>query len=125
MPPSIEQSTQREHRRVLLPKADEEEPNAGAEEAPKAGVDEAPKAGVDEAPKAGEVSGDDGCPKTPVDVLPNIELPVGDPNGLGLPKGLGLNGLLVALLACPNNVDCPNGLLEDCPKAAQARRARS
>lgn len=44
---------------------------------------EAPNAGVE----------DCGVPKTPVDVPPNTELPVWEPKGLILPKGLGAKGL--------------------------------
>lgn len=112
------------------PKADfcpktEELPNDGDDEAPKAGVDEAPKAdmeppkaGADEAPKAGvEVKvDDDWVPKTPVEVPPKMEPPVCEPKGVVLPKGLGANGLLLALLACPKTDWDPNGLLDDCPK---------
>lgn len=98
-----------------LPKAgddDAEAPNAGAE-APKAGDDEAPKTDVE--PKGDEPV----IPNTPVEVLPKKELPVCDPKGVVLPKGLGAKGLLLALLVCPKT-DCdPNGLLDDCPKAAK------
>lgn len=88
-------------------------PKAGVDDAPKAGV-ELPKAGDDEAPNAGV----EGWPKTPVDAPPNTEPPVAEPKGFGLPKGFCAKGLLLALLVCPNT-DCePNGLVDDCPKAA-------
>jgi hypothetical protein len=94
------------------------EPNAGVEGAPKAGVEEVPNAGV-EVPNAEveEASGEGVCaaPKTPVAVPPNIELPVCAPNGLVLPKGLGLNGLVFAVLVCPNVGCAPNGLELGCP----------
>ncbi|GMQ02284.1 hypothetical protein CsSME_00048586 [Camellia sinensis var. sinensis] len=80
---------------------------------------EPPKAGADEAPKAGvEVKGDDDwvAPKTLVEVPPKMEPPVCEPKGVVLPKGLGANGLLLALLACPKTDWDPNGLLDDCPK---------
>eukprot|EP01018_Ginkgo_biloba_P008456 Gb_07063 [translate_table: standard] len=107
---------------------DVEEPNAGVEDAPKAGVEEpnagtdvVPNAGVDEAPKVGadEAKGEGVCgaPKTPVDVPPNIELPVCAPNGLVFPKGLGVKGLVLAVLACPNAGCAPNGLELGCPNA--------
>lgn len=90
-------------------------PNAEVDEAPKAGT-ELPKAGVDEAPNEGvEGKGEEGCPKTPVDVPPNIEPPDCEPKGFGLPKGLGANGLVLELLVCPNSDWEPKGLLEDCP----------
>ena len=47
-----------------------------------------------------------------------MELPV-EPKGVVVPKGLGANGLLLALLVCPKTDDDPNGLLDDCPKAVQ------
>lgn len=75
------------------------------DDAPKAGM-ELPKAGDGEAPNAGV----EGCPKTPVDVLPNIELPVCEPKGFGLPNGLGENGLVLLVLVCPNIDWEPNGL---------------
>ena len=95
-------------------------PNAEPVEAPKVGV-ALPKAGDDDAPKTevdpkGE---EDWAPKTPVDMPPKIEPPVCEPKGLVLPpKGLGAKGLLVALLVCPKTGWDPNGLLDDCPKAA-------
>ena len=94
-------------------------PNDGDDEAPTADM-EPPKAGADEAPKAGvEVKGDDDwvAPKMLVEVLPKMEPPVCEPKGVVLPKGLGTNGLLLALLACPKTDWDPNGLLDDCPKA--------
>ena len=82
-------------------------------ELPKAGDDEAPKAVVEE--KGVE---DWAAPNTPVEVPPNIEPPVWEPKGVGLPKeGLGANGLLLALLVCPKTDWDANGLLDDCPKA--------
>lgn len=81
---------------------------------------ELPKADGVEAPNVGvEGKGEDDCPKTPVDVPPNIELVVCEPKGFGLPKGFGANGLVLELLVCPNTDWEPNGLLEDCPNAAQ------
>jgi hypothetical protein len=60
------------------------------------------------------------APKTPIVVLPNIELPIYTPNGLAFPKGLELRGLVFAVLVCasvgcdPNGLelDFPNGLLD-------------
>lgn len=56
------------------------------------------------------------APNTPVEVPPNMELPV-EPKGVVVPNGLG--GLLLAILVCPNTDWDPNGLLEDCPNAVQ------
>lgn len=94
-----------------------EEPKAGVDEPPKAGI-ELPKAGDEDAPNAGvEDSGvEDWAPNTPVEVPPKMELPVWDPKGVVLPKGLGANGLLLVLLVCPKTDWDPNGLLDDCPK---------
>ncbi|KAL5981738.1 hypothetical protein ACLOJK_015801 [Asimina triloba] len=106
----------------LPPREDELLPNAGVEDAPKAGI-ELPKPGVDEAPNAGvEDKSEDDCvdPNTPVDVPPNMELPVGDPKG-ELLKGLGAKGLLAALFVCPKIDWVPNGLLEDCPNAGETK----
>lgn len=63
--------------------------------APKAGDDEPPNVVVEE---KGEE--DWAAPNTPVDVPPNTEFPVCEPNGDALPKGLGAKGLL-ALAVCP------------------------
>lgn len=97
----------------------EEPPKAGVEEAPKAGIELPKGAGDDEAPKVvvDEKGEDDwAVPNTPVEVPPNMELPV-EPNGVVVvPKGLGANGLLLALFVCPKTDDDPNGLLDDCPK---------
>lgn len=104
----------------LLPNDDDELPKAGVDEAPNAGA-EVPKAGDDEAPKTDvEPKGEElVLPNTPVEVLPKNELPVCVPNGVVLPNGLGAKGLLLALVFCPKT-DCdPNGLLDDCPKAAK------
>lgn len=84
------------------PNEDDELPKDGVEDAPKAGI-ELPNAGDDEAPKvvADENGEDDwGAPNTPVEVPPNMELPV-EPKGVVVPNGLGANGLLLALLFCP------------------------
>lgn len=70
----------------IPPKDDDELPKAGFE-LPNPGDEAAPNTGVED-------SGDDDCPKTPVEVLPNIEPPVCEPKGLAAPKGLGANGLL-------------------------------
>lgn len=103
--------------KLLPPKADVELPKAGDEEAPNAGI-EVPKAGDDEAPNTEvEPTGEeDWAPNTPVEVPPKMEPPVCEPNGLVLPKGLGANGLLLALLACPK-AGCDPNALDDCPKA--------
>jgi len=101
-----------------LPNEDDELPNAGVEEAPKAGA-ELPKAGEGETPKAGvEVKGAEDwvAPNTPVEVPPKMEPPVCEPKGVVLPKGLGANGLLLALLVCPKTDWDPKGLFDDCPK---------
>jgi hypothetical protein len=91
---------------------------------PNAGVDGWPKAPVDVEPNAGV----DGWPKAPVDVVPKGEPPVCAPNVVvGLPNGFGANGLEVEVLAWPNPVWAPKGLLEvwpkglvdDCPNAAR------
>jgi hypothetical protein len=138
-----------------LPKVDDVAPNAGAGDAPKAGAelpngedDGVPNAGVDGWPKApadvAPNAGVDGWPKAPVDVEPNAgvdgwlkapvdvvpkgEPPVCAPNVVvGLPNGFGANGLEVEVLAWPNPVWAPKGLLEvwpkglvdDCPNAAR------
>lgn len=138
-----------------LPKVDDVAPNAGAGDAPKvgaelpngeddgvpnAGVDGWPKAPADVAPNAGvdgwpkapvdvePNAGVDGWPKAPVDVVPKGEPPVCAPNVVvGLPNGFGANGLEVEVLAWPNPVWAPKGLLEvwpkglvdDCPNAAR------
>ena len=82
-------------------------------ELPKAGDDEAPKAVVEEKGEEHWVA-----PNTPVEVPPNIDPPVCEPKGVGLPKeGLGANGLLLALLVWPKTDWDANGLLDDCPKA--------
>lgn len=84
---------------------DDEEPKG---ELPKAGVADAPNAGLEEAACA---------PKTPVEVLPKIELLLCEP------KGFGANGLLLALFACPNGEGLPNRPLDDCPNAANQKNA--
>jgi len=92
----------KEFHALIPPNDDDELPKAGVEEDPKAGT-ELPKAGDDEAPKAVlEAKGEDCCaaPNTPVEVPPNMELPVCEPNGLVLPNGLGANGLVLELV-CP------------------------
>lgn len=59
-----------------------------------------PNAGEDEAPKGVEEKGEEvwGVPNMPVEVPPKMEPPVCEPKGVVLPKGLGANGLLLALL---------------------------
>lgn len=106
-------------KKILPPNAEDEFPKAEPVEAPNVGV-ELPKAGDDEAPKTEvEPKGEEDCaPNTPVDMPPKMEPPVCAPKGLVLPKGLGANGLLLTLLVCPKTGWDPNGLLEDCPKAA-------
>jgi len=74
----------------LLPKEEDELPNAGVDDAPKDDI-ELPKAGDDEAPKDGVL---EGAPNTPVDV-PNSELPVCEPNVFELPNGFGAKGLVL------------------------------
>lgn len=101
------------HYVCLPPKEEDEAPKAGLDEAPKAGI-ELPKAGADEAPNTGEEAG---VPNTPVDVPPNIELPVCEPKGDVLPNGFAAKGLLFGLLLCPKTDGDPNGLLDDCPNA--------
>lgn len=103
------------HIRYLPPKGED------AGDAPKAGV-EFPNAGDEEAPKVVvEAKGEEawGAPNTPVEVPPNIELPVCAPKGADVPKGVvGAKGLLLALLVWPNKDWDPNGLLpDDWPKA--------
>lgn len=101
------------------PNDDDELPNEGVEDAPKAGI-ELPNAGDEEAPKVVvDENGEDDwdAPNTPVEVPPNMELPV-EPKGAVAPNGLGENGLLLALV-CPKTDWDPNGLLEDCPNAVQ------
>lgn len=54
-----------------------------------------------------------------MEVPPNMEVPVCDPNGVVvLPNGLGAKGLLLELV-CPNTDWEPNGLDDDCPKAVK------
>lgn len=104
----------------IPPNDDDELPNAGVEDAPKPGT-VLPKAGDDEAPKVVvEEKGEEdwAAPNTPVEVPPNKEPPVCEPKGVELPKGFGAKGLLLALLVCPKTDGDPNGLLDDCPKAA-------
>ena len=99
----------------LPPNPDDEEPpnaevvapNAGELDAPKAGFEDAPKAGIElpnagdeEAPKVVlEENGEEvwGAPNIPVAVPPNIELPVCEPKGVVLPKGLGAKGFVLVL----------------------------
>lgn len=104
----------------IPPNDDDELPNAGVDDAPKAGI-VFPKAGDDDAPKvAVEEKGEEdwAAPNTPVEVPPNKEPPVCEPKGVELPKGFGAKGLLLALFVCPKTDGDPNGLLDDCPKAA-------
>ncbi|KAM1675818.1 hypothetical protein TB2_041312 [Malus domestica] len=54
-------------------------------------------------------------PDTPVEVPPNVELPICEPK----PKVLGAKGLLLALQVCPNTDWDLNGLLDDCPKGLE------
>ena len=96
----------------IPPNDDDELPKAGVEDDPKAGC-ELPKAGEDEAPN-GEAGW--AVPNTPVDVPPNMEPPVCEPNGAVLPNGLGAKGLLLELV-CPKTDWEPKGLDDDCPKA--------
>jgi len=103
----------------IPPNDDDELPNAGVD-APKAGT-VLPKAGDDEAPKVvvEEKGEEDGAaPNTPVEVPPNKEPPVCEPKGVELPKSFGAKGLFLALLVCLKTDGDPNGLLDDCPKAA-------
>lgn len=102
------------------PNDEDEAPKAGVEDAPNEGM-ELPKAGDDEAPKAVvEEKGEEdwAAPNTPVEVPPNIEVPVCAPKGDVLPNGLGAKGLLLALV-WPKTVWDPNGLVDDCPNAIQ------
>ena len=100
------------HKKQLPPKDDDELPKAGME-LPKAGDDEAPKAVIEE---KGEE--DWATPNTPVEVPLNIDPPVCEPKGVGLPKeGLGANRLLLALLVCPKTDWDANGQLDCCSKA--------
>ena len=50
------------------------------------------------------------APKTLVVVPSNIELSIYTPNGIVFPKGLGINGLVFAVLVCPSVSCVPNGL---------------